>query len=306
MTGWGHRLADWGYGAGWGLVGRLPDGLARSLFRTGADLAARRPGAGTQQLRRNLARVVPQASTAELDELVRAALRSYARYWRETFRLPAMDKEAICRRIDDVFVNKHMMEEALDRGRGLVLALPHTGNWDISGLWLASRFGTFTTVAERLRPESVFRRFAGYRESLGFEILPASGGDVAPYRLLIERLRQNRMVCLPADRDLSRRGVPVTFFGEQTRMPAGPARLAAMTGATLLIVDQTFTEDGWGIGVHTPMTVHEREQIPVVTQKMADAFAADIAAKPEDWHMLQPLWISDLPEQRQKVLAEAP
>jgi len=283
----------------------MPSGMAEWLFRSAADLAARREGPRTQQLRRNLARVVPQAGQAELDDLVRGGLRSYARFWMETFRLPSMDQKAIYRQVDEVFVNKPMVDDALNKGKGLVLALPHTANWDVSGIWLVNHSGTFTTVNERLKPESLFQRFVAFRESLGFEIIPASGGDVSAYRLLIERLRQNRVVCLPADRDLSRRGVPVTFFGEQTRMPAGPARLAAMTGATLLIVNQTFTEHGWGLGVHSPMTVGEREEIPTVTQRMADAFAADIAANPVDWHMLQPLWLADLPAERQRVLEEA-
>jgi lauroyl/myristoyl acyltransferase len=303
LSEWGERFADWGFAAGWGLMRGMPEGLARAVFNGGADLAARRRGPGVRQLRRNLARVVPQAGEEELDELVRGALRSYARFWRETFRLPGMDHRSIYRRVDQVMVNKSMVDDALNRGKGLVLALPHTANWDVSGIWLVNHSGTFTTVNERLRPESLYRRFVAYRESLGFEILPASGTDFSPYRVLIERLRQNRVVCLPADRDLSRRGVPVTFFGEQTRMPAGPARLAAMTGATLLIVNQTFTEDGWGLGVHTPMIVHEREEIPAVTQRMADGFAADIAANPVDWHMVQPLWIADLPDERRQALA---
>lgn len=299
------RLVDLGFAAGWGLVRHLPEPLARAAFQAGADLAARRSGPDSQ-LRRNLARVVPRASDRELDELVRGALRSYARYWRETFRLPGMNHREIYQQVDSGMVNRSMIDEALDRGKGLVLALPHTANWDVSGIWLVGHSGTFTTVAERLRPESLFQRFVAYRESLGFEILAASGTDVSAYRLLIQRLRENRVVCLPADRDLSRRGVPVTFFGEETRMPAGPARLAAMTGATLLIVNQTFTADGWGLGVHSPMIVHEREEIPAVTQRMADGFAADIAANPVDWHMLQPLWIADLPEERRNALAEAP
>jgi phosphatidylinositol dimannoside acyltransferase len=302
VNGLGHRVQGWGYAAGWGMVRTMPEGMAEWLFRSAAGLAARRSGPRTKQLRRNLARVVPQAGEAELDELVRGGLRSYARYWMETFRLPSMDQKAIFEQVNEVFVNKSMIDEALSRGKGLVLALPHTGNWDVSGIWLANYSGTFTTVAERLRPESLFQRFVAYRESLGFEIVPTS--EVAGYRLLIERLRQNRAVCLPADRDLSRKGIPVTFFGEKTRMPAGPARLAAMTGATLLIVNQTFTEDGWGLGVHSPMIVHEREEIPAVTQRMADAFAADIAANPVDWHMLQPLWLSDLPDEPRAALAE--
>ena len=118
----------------------------------------------------------------------------------------------------------------------------------------------------------------------------------------MERLRQNRIVCLPADRDLSRRGIPVTFFGLPTRMPPGPARLAAVTGAQLLIVENTFTDGGWGLRFHTPITVHGREDVPVATQRMADAFAADIAARPADWHMMQKLWLEDLSQERKASL----
>ena len=122
----------------------------------------------------------------------------------------------------------------LDAGRGAIMALPHSGNWDMAGVWLAQNFGTFTTVAERLKPESLYQRFLDYRESLGFEVLPLTGGERPPFEVLAERLRDNGIVCLMADRDLTRTGVQVDFFGEPTRMPAGPAKLAIETGAALL------------------------------------------------------------------------
>lgn len=294
-----QRLSELAYATGWGVVRGLPEPVANGLFRAAADFGARRNGPGTQQMRRNYARVVPQAGPAELDELVRAGLRSYARYWKEIFRLPGMDHEAIYRRVDEEFVGAQLIDAALERGKGLVLALTHTGNFDVSGIWLVARHGRFTTVNERLRPESLYRRFAGFRESLGFEIVPSEGGA---YRVLLERLRANKIVCLVADRDLSKRGIPVTFFGEETRMPAGPARLAAATGAELLIVDNTFTEDGWGVRVHTPIHVHSREDVGPATQRMADAFAADIANHPADWHMMQKLWLADLDDDRRKAL----
>jgi KDO2-lipid IV(A) lauroyltransferase len=302
MTGFGERLEGAAYAAGWGLVRALPESLARASFRAGADLAARRGGPGVAQLRRNYARVVPQAGPAELDELVRAGVRSYARYWMETFRLQSMDHKEIFRKVDEVFTTQSLIDAALERGKGLVLALPHTGNFDVSGLWLVGHSGSFTTVAERLKVESVYQRFLTFRESLGFEILPSSGGDRAPYRVLMERLRENKIVCLPADRDLSGRGIPVSFFGEPTRMAAGPARLAAATGAQLLLVDNWFTDDGWGIRVHTPMLVHGRDEVRAATQRMADGFAADIAANPVDWHMMQKLWLADLSEERRDSL----
>lgn len=304
MSRFGHRMQDLGFAAGWGMLRMLPESLATSAFRVGADLATRRAGPGVRQLRRNLARVVPQAGEEELDDLVRRAVRSYARYWKETFRLPSMDRDAVRRYVDERFVGLSLIEEALSRGKGLVLALPHTGNFDVSGIWLVGHSGRFTTVAERLPVESLYRRFVTYRESLGFEILPSSGGAVSPYRVLMERLRENRVVCLLGDRDLSRRGVPVTFFGEETRMPAGPARLCAVTGARMLVVDNTFTEDGWGLRVHTPIDVHSRDEVQKATQRMADGFAADIAANPADWHMMQPLWLADLSERRRASLAE--
>jgi KDO2-lipid IV(A) lauroyltransferase len=273
------------------------------VFRAAADLAAKRGGPGARQMRRNYARVVPQAGPAELDELVRGGLRSYARFWKEAFRLPSMDHRALSEQVGQAFVGRHLIDAALERGKGAVIALPHTGNFDVSGIWLVDHYGSFTTVNERLRPESLYRRFADYRSSLGFEILPSEGGA---YRVLIERLRANKLVCLVADRDLSKRGIPVTFFGEETRMPAGPARLAAVTGAQLLLAVSTFTDGtdgpGWGVRVHSPSLVHGRDEVASATQRMADGFAADIAANPEDWHMMQKLWLTDLDEDRRAAL----
>lgn len=294
-----QKLSDLAYATGWGVVRGMPEPMANGLFRGAADLGVRRNGPGTRQMRRNYARVVPQAGPTELDELVRAGLRSYARYWKETFRLPAMDHKRIYQQVRDTLVGLPLLEAALDRGKGAILALPHTGNFDVSGIWLVGQQGPFTTVNERLKPESLYQRFVSYRESLGFEILPSDGGA---YRVLMERLRANKVVCLVADRDLSKRGIPVTFFGEETRMPAGPARLAAATGAELLIVDNLFTDDGWGLRLHTPIMVHGRDDVAPATQRMADAFAADIATNPADWHMMQKLWLSDLDEDRRKAL----
>lgn len=290
----GERLADVGYAAGWRLVRALPEPVASRLFRAGADLAARRGGPGAQRLRRNLARVVPHASPDELDELVRAGLRSYARYWMEAFRLPSMDPRSVQRRVDEAAIGKEHLEKAFAEGKGVVLALTHSGNWDAAGVWLARTHGRFTTVAERLKPESLYDRFVAYRESLGFEIIPATGGDRTPAVVLAERLRENKAICLLADRDLTPSGRPVTFFGAEAKMPAGPAYLAARTGAALVPAACWFTEDGWGLRFHPPVPVDGVRGVQAGTQALADVLAADIAAHPEDWHMLQNLWLEDL------------
>lgn len=301
MTALSGRLTDLGYAAGWRLVRMLPEKVADAAFGIGADLAAARGGGGVAQLRRNLARVVPQAGTEELDELTRKAVRSYARYWREAFRLPSMDLEAMYRRLDTCIDGVENLTAALRAGDGAVCALPHSGNWDVAGVWLAHHSGRFSTVAERLKPESLYRRFVAYRESLGFEILPLTGGE-SPYAALTERLRDNRVVCLLADRDLTSSGIPVTFFGEKTLMPAGPAKLAAGTGAALLPVGLWFTENGWGMRIHPRIRVNGPEEISSATQVLADVFAGDIGAHPADWHMVQKLWLADLSDERRAAL----
>ncbi|AHH95818.1 phosphatidylinositol mannoside acyltransferase [Kutzneria viridogrisea] len=286
-------LATAAYTAAWAIVPRVPARLAAWLFGWGAELATRRDGAGVRQLRANLARVMPKAGPDELTELVGLSMRSYARYWCETFRLPAMDPEAVHVGVEDNASGQEYLHAAMREGNGVVIALPHSGSYDVAGVWLLGHTGTLTVVAQRLRPEAVYQRFTKFRRSLGFEILPTSGGDRPPAEVLADRLRANRVVCLFADRDLTERGVPVTFFGETTKMPAGPAYLAATTGAALLPVGCWFTERGWGLRVHPPIKVAGVEGIGSATQALADVFAADIAAHPADWHMLQRLWLAD-------------
>lgn len=293
---------DWAYAAGWMAVRALPEFAARNAFDAAARYAAR--GGGPDQLRKNLARVIGVEPAAVPDALMRASLESYGRYWREAFRLPTMAHRALARRIDETFVGADNLDKALAAGRGAVLALPHSGNWDMAGVWLVQTRGTFTTVAERLKPESLYRRFIDYRESLGFEVIPLSGGETPPFELLSDRLRDNRTVCLMAERDLTRTGVEVDFFGEPTRMPAGSAKLAIATGASLHPVHCWFEADGWRVEIQAPLETSSGD-VKTITQALADQFAANIAAHPADWHMLQPQWLADLPEARQARLRES-
>ena len=301
-TPFAERLTDWGYAAGWMMVREMPEPLARSIAGAGARYAAR--GGGPEQLRKNLARVIGSPPADVPDSLIRAALASYARYWREAFRLPSMDLAALADRLDAVFVGAEHFTAAHAAGRGAVMALPHSGNWDMAGVWLAQNYGTFTTVAERLKPESLYDRFIEFREGLGFEVLPLSGGDRPPSEVLAERLRHNKFVCLMADRDLTRSGVPVEFFGEPTRMPAGPAKLAIETGAPLHPAHVYYDGEDCVVEVQDAVDTSSGD-VGVVIQALADRFAINIAKHPQDWHMLQPLWLADLSEKRRAYLEEA-
>ena len=289
------RLIELGYAAGWRTARVLPLPVARAIFNAGADRAYKGNGPGTQRLRRNLSMVLgPSATAAELEAVVKAGLRSYARYWMEAFRLPSQSRQ---QHLTNFRLETHdELAAAMAAGKGAILALPHMGNWDSAAAYVVSNGWPMITVAERLKPEAVFEQFVAYREKLGMEVVPLTGGQRAPLDVLAEKAMKGYAVALLADRDLSARGVEVTFFGGRTRMPPGPALLALRTGAPLYAADLWFTETQAvakmrRIELPDPADGALDVRAKLVTQRLADAFAIGIAEHPQDWHMLQKLWL---------------
>ncbi|GAA3237932.1 phosphatidylinositol mannoside acyltransferase [Nonomuraea helvata] len=292
------RVVAAGFAAGWKLVPLLPERPTAAVFRFLADRIWRRRGRSVSRLESNLARVTGlDVGSRELRELSRAGMRSYFRYFHEIFRLPSMDVEEIVRR-SHVIGAEHV-HTTVAAGRGVVLALPHMGNWDQAGAWLVGVGHPFATVAERLKPESLFRRYVAFREGLGMEVLPLTGGDGHNFATLAIRVRRGGVVCLPAERDLTKSGVEVRFFGAATKVPAGPPLLAVQTGAALLPAILYNVGDDWGIHIHEEIPVPaegtRKEKVAAVAQALADVFEKGISEHPEDWHMLQRLWLEDLP-----------
>jgi KDO2-lipid IV(A) lauroyltransferase len=298
------RLQSVAFGAGWSLVCRIPESWARRLFNLGADIAWRRQGGGVQVLEGNLLRVLgPGTDGKELRAMSRKALRSYARYYMEAFRIQTITTERVLAGMHNDSPNIPLTMKYLENGRGVIYALPHCANFEIAGKWIIAKgAGSFTTVAERLKPESVFQQFVKFREGIGMEVLPTTGG-LHPFGVMARRLREGKLVCLVADRDLSDTGVEVDFFGEKALMPAGPAMLAIQTGAALMPVASWFVgDDEWATDVLDEIPVPEegdrKEKAAIMTQQLATAFEKGIREHPENWHMLQKLFVADLDPER--------
>jgi phosphatidylinositol dimannoside acyltransferase len=290
-------VVDAAYAAGWSVVRGMPEWLARAQFDAAADAVWLRSGRSVQRLQSNLARVVPDASGRDLRLLTREAVRSYLRYWCEVFQLPKMSTSEIIERVD--VTGDKLLRDAVAAGKGMILSLPHMGNWDHAGAWLTGTGVPFTTVAERLKPESLFERFVEFRESLGMEVIPLTGGEAPPYTILADRLRNGGVLCLLGDRDLTRAGIEVDFFGSPARMPAGPAALSHDTGAALLPVTLWYPDRRrWALHIHDQVKVPadgDRDaKIQTMTQAVANVFETAIAEHPQDWHMLQRVWAADL------------
>lgn len=277
------------YFAGWRLVRTLPERSAYSLFSFIGRRAIKANGKSVQRLRFNLSRVKPELSTVELENLVSRAFDSYLRYWCDTFRIQDWSAERVQETV--TLTNGHLLVDPMRSGRGVVIALPHSGNWDHAGAYFCSIGIPLVTVAERLKPEKLFQRFLAYRNSMGFEVLSL---DSRSFVTLMKRAREKRLIALVADRDLSRSGIDVDFFGYPSRMPAGPALLAVKTGIPLVVAHVSYTSTGIHINfseVSVPESGSESEKVSKVVQACADLFAQGIAEHPEDWHMLQRIWI---------------
>jgi lauroyl/myristoyl acyltransferase len=302
-----ERLTYRLYAVAWGVVRRLPERVAYRLFDLIADLVWRSRRGPVPRLEANLRRARPGTSYDELRTLSRAGLRSYLRYWCDAFRLPDWSRDRV---VASVRVeNEHYLRDTLGGGRGMVAALMHMGNWDHAGAWASVTGAPVVTVAERLRPERLYARFLAYREGLGMEILPLTGGEGDLLDTLSRRLREGRLVPLLADRDLRASGILVELLGEPTRMPPGPAMLALRTGAALHPVSIWYEPAGsrrhrlvirFHDEVLAPADGRTREKVTAMTQEVASVFGAAITAHPEDWHMLQPLWLGDLAERPRK------
>ena len=292
------------YQLGWKAICRVPEPVARWAFAQTADIAWRRQGKGVQQLEANLRRVLdydtldPADAGKELRTLSRQTMQSYARYWLEVFRLPVIPPERI---MAGMHVNDENVQVTLDllkAGRGVIYALPHMGNFEQAGAWINARGAeSFTTVMERLRPETVYEAFVKFRSGLGMEVLPLTGAQ-SPFGTLAQRLRAGKLVCLVSDRDLKESGIEVEMFGETAKISA-TAALAVHTGAALMPVATWFVgEDEWAAHVYDEIPVPEagdrKEKIRVMSQQLATVWEGAIREHPTDWHMLQKVFTADL------------
>lgn len=281
-------IAAFAYFAGWRIVRWLPERTAYRLAFAAADYLAKRNGKNVSRLRSNLQRTQPNMSPLDLDLLVIDAMRSYMRYWCDTFRFPDWSPERVRQTV--TVTNEHLLLDAITAKTGVIVTLPHAGNWDHAGAYFCAKGINLVTVAERLKPEKLFLKFLGYRQAMGMEVLPLDGRVLGT---LAQRLRQGALVALVADRDLSRTGIDVTFFGGPSRMPAGPALLSLKTNAPLITAFVSYTENGIHIEfkeVTLPTLGSDEEKVSQIVQNMAHHFEDGITAHPEDWHMLQRIW----------------
>jgi KDO2-lipid IV(A) lauroyltransferase len=280
------------YLAAWRLIGIFPEKSAYKLANLVSDRIYNKNGKGIKRLRSNYKRVKPNISEVELENLTKLGMRSYMRYWFDTFRLNKWSKERI---IQTTKVNnEHLLRDPISKKIGCIVALPHSGNWDHAAAYFCSTGINLTTVVERLKPEAIFKKFLDYRQSIGIEAISHKEKSLP---ILTQRLEEGKLVALIADRDMSRSGIEVNFLGGIAKMPQGPAILALKTGAPLITAYIDYLPSGIEIffdeTIAIPSSGSDEEKVRMITQSMADNFGRRILDNPVDWHMLQRIWIDE-------------
>jgi len=276
----------------WKLIAVLPEKSAYKLADYVSDRIYKKNGKGIKRLRGNYGRVMPEYSSQKLEELTKLGMRSYLRYWFDTFRLSKWSKNRIISTTQ--VIRENLLRDPIQSKQGCIVALPHAGNWDHAAAYFCSTGITLTAVVEKLKPEAIFKKFLAYRQSIGIEAISHKEKTIP---ILTQRLQAGKLIALVADRDMSRNGIEVNFFGKTSKMPSGPAVLAIKTGAPLITAYVRYTSGGIEIIFDETLkptnSGSEEEQIKIITQSMADNFAKRIKENPVDWHMLQRIWVDE-------------
>jgi phosphatidylinositol dimannoside acyltransferase len=275
----------------------LPERVDVGLAMAMAQTYGHRSRSARENLAANLRHVLaaPGEDVDEelLNEFVERGFRSYGQYWAEGAKLPAIKPARVYERfvvsegIDHLYAAK-------ERGKGLIIALPHIGSWEWGGSYLNSLGMGMTAVAEELEPPELFEWFKEKRESIGIRVEPLNDKAGAT---LLATLRGGGVVGLLCDRDIQGNGIEVEFFGERVTMPAGPATLALRTDATLVAAAcySGPRRDHFAAvtpPIDTARTGKLREDVKRVTQLVAHELEGLIRRAPEQWHVLEPRFAS--------------
>jgi lauroyl/myristoyl acyltransferase len=271
----------------------LPAPVLDAAVPPAAGLLVLRDSERRRMVERHQRRIDPTLRGDALRRRVQDVFRSYGRYYAESFRLPKVSPEELEARF--THEGYELVEQARDAGFGPLVLLPHLGSWEWAAYWLTRvRQVPVTAVVERLEPPALFEWFVDFRERIGMQIVPL-GPNAA--RSVMTAVKERHAIALLCDRDIGGGGVEVTFFGERTTLPSGPAVLALRTGSPLL--PAAVYDRGRGHhGVVRPAIPAKREgsfraDVARITQAIADELEILIREAPEQWHLMQPNWPSD-------------
>lgn len=296
-----EKIAIYAYRAGTWLMSRLPIPVARGIVSFLLQLSFVMWPKKRRYVNDNFAHILGRSPTSlEVRRKALAAYRSYARYVVELMRLPRLTDDEAGRLVDTATLLP-LETYWRESGRGLILTSAHIGNLEGVARGIARHGWPIAALGDDTSFPELFELLRRQRRDWGVNLIPWRN-----MRDIFGVLRRNEILALIIDWGYRSEDIPVRLFGSWTTLPAGPAALAAKTGAPIVHIAIRRSEDRQSFQVTYSDPIEVRSSDPAeirrATQAVADALAATIAAAPEQWYSFKPLWPST-PEE-QAALAE--
>ncbi len=280
----------------WKVAPKIPLPLVYALTNLSADIVWRLNLSSVKQMRKNYAQF---AGKAPSERLVREGVRSYFRCFGQQFTLPGWSKKQIKRSM--TYPGAEATKELMKEGP-VILALTHSGNWDLAGAWFCQNYGPILTVAEKLDPPELFDAFVEFREGLGMEIIGVGPGEHIFGKLVEKAKGRGLLVPLLADRDISGSGIEVDLGAGKALVAAGPAALAKALNRPLIAGYMSYSKVGrdWVVHAHftepipMPEPGPDETDVEAWTRAWVDRISPVISEHLVDWHMMQKVFVADL------------
>jgi KDO2-lipid IV(A) lauroyltransferase len=259
----------------------------------------------------NFAHVLSKPSSdPQVRWTARQAFNNFARHVRDVMLYPSMSVRDLEERV--TLHHAEYVEQALAYGKGAIIVSAHFGNMDLPGALLAHKYAPLTLVGETLRPPQLMDLLTRIRQAKKVFLYPY---ESAP-RKIIQALKRNEMTAFLLDFGITHHfditTVPVHFFATETNFPAGPAQLALLTGAPIVVGHACVLPDGYIKGELTlPIIVqhtgNRQQDIQTTMQEIARRMEVFIRAHPEQWYIFRPMW-KESANARRKIpsLSQAP
>ena len=288
------------YRAAWKVLPRLPKPVVYAAAHAAADITVFGNGRSVRQLRANYASLLGHDAP---ETKVREGVRSYFRSIAQQLTLTGWSTEEI--RTSGIYPGVKEITKLMEDGP-VVLALTHSGNWDLAGAWFCESHGSILTVAEKLEPPELFEEFVRFRNSIGLEIIGVGPGEHIFDQLKKEVRGQSLLVPLLADRDISGSGIEVRLGEENALVAAGPAALALALDRPLIAGHIHYRKVGkeWKIvfGFTEPIPCPEPSEAETLVEAWTRAWVREIVPAMQrhfvDWHMMQKVFVKDLDLER--------
>ncbi len=284
----------------WSVLPRLPQSVVYGASNLASDVVCLLKISSVKQLRTNYERLSGRKVT---ERELRHGVRSYFRCFVQQFTMVGWSKKQIGQGC--VWPDAARDAEWLEDGP-LVLALTHSGNWDLAGAWFCETHAPIVTVAEKLEPPELFQQFVDFRESLGMEISGVAPGEHVFAELLKKTKGRGVLVPLLADRDISGAGVEVELGSSRALVAAGPAALALKLGRPLIAGHISYRKVGreWRVFAHftdpieVPVPAEGETEVEALTRKWVKMISPVMKEYMVDWHMMQKVFVDDLDPER--------